>query len=104
MASAPQAVPTTLLRWTGDLDLARADELSASVETVDLVPLQRVVVDLADVTFMDSTGLNALVRLHRRVAAVGGALAVTRPSPRVARLLDLTGLNALFQADEAPSH
>jgi anti-sigma B factor antagonist len=94
-------VATTLLHWTGELDLSRADELCHAVESLEALPFQRVVVDLAGVTFMDSTGLNALVRLHRRVTAVGGVVTVARPPAQIARLLDVAGLTQIIPVDGA---
>ena len=50
---------TILLRLAGDLDMASAPELRASVD--QLPPCSQIVIDLQDVTFMDSTGLAVLI-------------------------------------------
>ncbi len=49
---------------------------------------------LGGVTFVDSSGLRAIVRAHKRQTAAGGALALVDPSEPVARLLDITGLRS----------
>jgi anti-sigma B factor antagonist len=50
------------------------------------------VVNLAGVTFMDSTGIGVLVGVWHRVRANSGGLAVAVPSPQVRRTLDTAGL------------
>ena len=93
---APSPVPTVELDWSGDVDLVSAADLVAEVDRLALAPGQRVVLDLSGVGFMDSTGLNVLVRLHRRVEEVGGVLTVQDPSTQVRHLLELTGLLPLL--------
>ncbi|MEU6807403.1 STAS domain-containing protein, partial [Streptomyces neyagawaensis] len=51
------------------------------------------------VSFMDSSGLNLLVQLHRRLHAEGKRLTVTGLQPQPARLLEITETYALFTAD-----
>jgi anti-sigma B factor antagonist len=50
------------------------------------------VVNLASVTFIDSTGIGVLVGVWRRVRASRGALAVAVPSPQPRRTLEIAGL------------
>jgi anti-anti-sigma factor len=52
-----------------------------------------VVVDLCELTFMDSSGLGALHAARRMAVEAGGNLVVCRPSPMVYRVLELTGLD-----------
>ena len=57
----------------------------------------------AGVTFMDSTGINALVIMDRQSKQGGGSLVVATPSPAVLRLLDYTGAGAVLNVDEQPT-
>ncbi|SEK47528.1 STAS domain-containing protein [Streptacidiphilus jiangxiensis] len=77
----------------GDLDMSAADALTFD-SPLDAV--RAVVVDLASVTFFDSTGLNAL--LHLRAAALKHALTVHLAAvpAQTARVLDITDVTALF--------
>jgi anti-anti-sigma factor len=50
-------------------------------------------VDLSGLPFLDCVGLSALVAGRRRARLLGGSLIITGPTPPVARLLQLTGLN-----------
>ena len=80
--------PTTV-RLTGDLDLACAPLLKRL-----LTPMARagrdVVLDLGGVTFLDCSGVTALLRAHRLVQARGGSLTLRHVSPRVRRVIELT--------------
>ena len=84
-----------VVKVSGELDIRTCDQLVHSAgELVDHGgPL---VLDLSDLTYCDSTGLAALVRLHKRADAAGGTLALRSPIARVHDLLTLTGLTRLF--------
>ena len=51
-----------------------------------------VVVDLSEVTFMDSSGIAALAAARNRKAAEGDELILVRPHPNVQRVLELLGM------------
>jgi anti-anti-sigma factor len=72
----------------GDLDLHAGAQLT---ELASPYATKRMVVDLTDVDFIDSSGLNALLSLHATSASAGGALMVGPMSPVAERLFDLTG-------------
>ncbi len=75
----------------GELDIATADGLAdALVEVAG----STVVVDLSGLTFMDSTGIGALVVARNRVLANGqGQLVLTRPTAIVRKALEIVGLS-----------
>ena len=54
------------------------------------------IIDLAKVSFLDSTGLGAIVSIHNQQAAHGGQVIVINASPRLAKIFQLTGLGALI--------
>ncbi|SEL27864.1 anti-sigma B factor antagonist [Streptacidiphilus jiangxiensis] len=80
-------------RLTGDLDMGAREALAFDVP---LDALRAVVVDLADVTFFDSTALNALLRL--RAAAIERQVTVhlAAPPANTARVLEITDAALLF--------
>lgn len=79
----------SIVRMSGELDLASSDRLSALLS--DLSD-QTVVVDLAELTFIDSSGIAALVAAKDRLRSAGRELVLTRPQPNVDRVLEMTGL------------
>jgi anti-anti-sigma factor len=62
---------------------------------------QRVNVDLAALTMVDSAGLGLLVILNERVKQCGGSVALTRPNEDVKRLLAIVEFDKLFAIDAA---
>jgi anti-anti-sigma factor len=79
------------VRLTGEIDMSSVGTLAHA-----LAALQRtapsLVVDLADVTFLDSTGIAVLVIAHRRAVCAGKTLTVVNAQGGVRRVLDITGV------------
>jgi anti-sigma B factor antagonist len=80
----------------GELDLSNTAWLHDTLHDAIDIGAGEVVLDLAALTFMDSTGLAVLVGAYRRMRATGGTLTILRPTPGVARLLEISGLLQLL--------
>jgi anti-sigma B factor antagonist len=81
-----------VLSVSGELDIATAPELCARLDASRSTRRPRMLVDLTDVDFCDSTGLRALLGAASEVRAHGGRFAIVcAPSGGVARLLDVVG-------------
>jgi anti-sigma B factor antagonist len=78
----------------GNLDIDSAAVLTTTLDQVLDVPFPRVVVDLSDVEFCDSTGLSAFVVGHHRAVAGGGWLRLSGPNRFLDDLLHTVGLTA----------
>jgi anti-sigma B factor antagonist len=88
---------------SGELDLYSARELEAAVLALsDRWPSAQVVLDVGEVTFVDSTGLGVIVRGMRRFRAHGGDVALRGPSHQTMRVLELTGLTEVFEILDGP--
>jgi anti-anti-sigma factor len=79
----------SIVRMAGELDLASSDRLG---ELLAELSDPTVVVDLAELTFIDSSGIAALVAARDRLQSAGRDLVLTRPQPNVDRVLEMTGL------------
>ena len=55
-----------------------------------------IVLDLEEVTFLDSSGLQGMVAAHQAARERGDDLILRRPSPPVCRVLEMTDLNGVF--------
>ena len=76
----------------GELDAATSDGLADALVEASGSTL---VVDLSDLTFMDSSGIGALVVARNRVLANGlGQLVITRPTAIVRAALEIVGLSS----------
>jgi anti-anti-sigma factor len=82
----------TVVRLSGELDLATEEALAAVADRV-LASAPRIVrLDLTEVTFCDARGLAAILGLRARVVADQRRLVLTGVSPPLLRLLQITGL------------
>jgi anti-anti-sigma factor len=88
-----------VLHVTGEIDLASRELFESHLPNA-LAVGQRLVLDLQGVEFMDSTGLNAILRCRRRAEAAKAALLIRSPSASVQRLLLLAGVAPLLTIDE----
>lgn len=93
-----------VLRARGDLDAYTAPGLRSELHAATEGEATLVVVDLADVTFIDSAGLGALVGAHRRMREADGALRIVRPPDLVARAFELTGLDEILDLRDDREH
>jgi len=78
---------------TGELDADTAVALQHQLATLVLQGRRHVVLDLADVPFMDSSGLNSILRARSETVRYDGRLLLAAPGPAVRRLLELTGVS-----------
>jgi anti-sigma B factor antagonist len=85
----------------GEVDLETAPRLRDEL-LQHLRPGVTVRLDLGGVTFMDSSGLQALLTSLRRASLVGAELQLVRLSSRVQRLLELTGTTRLLEPPPSP--
>jgi anti-sigma B factor antagonist len=95
----PSAV---VVHIAGEVDLTTAPTLAAKLREVVAGDgsAPRVVVDLARVTFLDMSGLTALMESSRVVERAGGCLVLAHPTRLVQRLLQITGLEDALPVSE----
>lgn len=90
------AADPAVLRLSGELDIAAVDAFldRARAALADAHPV--LCLDVAEVSFIDSTGLGALVRLREHAHEQGKDIALAHIPRQMSRILDLTGLAGLF--------
>lgn len=88
-----------LVALGGELDLATAPELWAVIDKALADGRRRLVLDLAGLTFVDSTGLGVFVRAGKELRAADGGLTLRSPGERVANLLEITRLEEVFDIE-----
>jgi anti-sigma B factor antagonist len=91
----------TSLMVSGDIDMATAGELRQAGEDAITDVTGTLRIDLSAVTFMDSSGVGALVAI-RNATVDSATLILDNPSPRVLRVLELTGLLHTFAIEPTP--
>jgi anti-sigma B factor antagonist len=82
----------------GEIDLYTAPKMQADLAAIidSAAPAARVVIDMSGVEFCDSTGMNVLLSGLRQVRERGGELELAAPRPAVLKILQVTGLDAVF--------
>jgi anti-anti-sigma factor len=84
------------LRLIGEMDAGTVEIFRNAIAELKEAGAERVILDLGELDFIDSTGLGALVAAHKRFREAGGDLVLSGVRPRVAKLLELTGLDKAF--------
>ncbi len=81
------------LRLIGELDLGAVPTASASIEQRSR-EVERLELDLSELTFIDSSGVRILLRVFKTLSDRGGTLLLDNPTIPVQRVFDLLGLAA----------
>jgi anti-sigma B factor antagonist len=92
-----------LLEVVGAVDLQSRDELlRAGQSALAAAEASVIVLDLSGVSFLDSTGIGALVQIWRETEDAGLGFVVRNPSERAARVLGLTGVLDAWTVEADP--
>ncbi len=83
-----------IVRVAGELDVASAPVLAAALERAEASVASTIAIDLTGVSFIDSTGLRALLEAHARDRnhPAPGRLQITGGSPQAQKLFRLAGV------------
>lgn len=86
-----------VLRCEGRLTMVAAPTLKSAIDEVVEAGQAHVVIDLSDTSFVDSSGLGALVAGLKRARQAGGDLRIAEPQEQVRMVLALTNLDRILQ-------
>lgn len=89
-----------VLALSGELDLSTAPALEQAIEEARSETGERLLFDLAELSFMDSTGVSVLVRAKQEANAAGHEVTLRAPNGQVHRLLELVGLLDRLEVEE----
>ena len=90
---------TRVVRCVGEIDMATVPRLRDRVVNLQIDGPPHVVVDLTEVTFIDSLGLGALIGIHKRARVLQGSLVIV-PGVAARRLFTATALDRVFDIRE----
>jgi anti-anti-sigma factor len=85
----------------GEIDVSAASRLGSAIESA-LERSSRLVLDLGEVSFMDSTGLNAIASAYRRLGSCPDRIILRKTPDMVRRILLIAGMDRLVTL-EPPS-
>ena len=82
---------------TGEVDASNAEDLCLAILAAAMVHGSPLEVDLAGVTFMDSTGLRAITDAAHALEASGSALVLSNMPRQVRRIMQISGLGSTLE-------
>jgi anti-sigma B factor antagonist len=80
----------------GEIDLFTAPELKAALGEAIESGRTKLVVDLSETTFLDSTALGVLIGTVKRLRSRDGRLTIVNTDPNIAKTFEITGLDQIF--------
>ncbi|HEY8523789.1 MAG TPA: STAS domain-containing protein [Acidimicrobiales bacterium] len=86
-------------RLGGDLDIVTSEDVKRELAEVLDSGAASLSLDLSDVRFVDSSGLGALVAVHRHAEAAGAQFTVRKVPSQVQRLFEITRLDDLLTVE-----
>jgi anti-anti-sigma factor len=86
----------------GELDIATAPMVEATMSQLDLPDYDTLIIDLADVSFMDSRGIQMLMKARALAADAECSTLVRSPQPIVAKALHITGVDQILSIGGSP--
>jgi anti-sigma B factor antagonist len=90
-----------IIHLAGELiDKGQAAELSTGIDELIEARKIKMVFDLQDLKYINSSGLNVMINILSRVRKAGGEVVITHVSKRVNELLIITKLNTVFTVTE----
>lgn len=92
---------TAVIAVAGEVDLYTAPELKRELVEVIDQGVRKVVVDLSEATFIDSTTLGVLLSGVKRLRPVGGELAVVCTDRNIRKIFEITLLDRVFSIHES---
>ena len=88
-----------VVRVQGEIDLYTAPQLWETLDAAIAGTPHELVIDLSDVTFLDSSGLAVLVRAHKRLRPIAGTVVIRGAAEQVYMTLDVTKLTSVLTVD-----
>jgi anti-anti-sigma factor len=93
--------PCLIARYAGEITMEITQDFKHAVEkNLEDAKAATLVLDLSEVSFMDSSGIGFLVACNTRLQSSGKALVLLKPSPQVRKTLNLVQLMQFFAVAE----
>ncbi|MCX6376744.1 MAG: STAS domain-containing protein [Armatimonadetes bacterium] len=85
-----------VVKVTGEIDAYTAPEFKSALGKAILFGAEHIIVDLTDVSYMDSSGFGCLLSATKRVRPRGGTINLVGCSEAIERMLKITSLDTIF--------
>ena len=88
--------PVTIVTLAGEVDLNFAPKVKQSLEAACVRRPERLILDISEVGYMDSSGVGTLVWIYREVQRYGGRFVLVGVQDKVRAVLEITQLEKFF--------
>jgi anti-sigma B factor antagonist len=92
VTSEPGEAGTAIVAARGEIDIFTAPDLKREARQAVEDGATKLVLDLSETTFLDSTGLGVIIGLAKLVRPAGGDITIVNTDPTIARTFEITGL------------
>lgn len=94
-----------VIRAEGEFDVHAAEEFKTAVdEALVASGVRNLALSLRGVSFIDSSGVGAILSRYKKVQSAGGDVILMNLQPQVARILDLAGVCKLLKVYQSEKH
>ncbi len=97
IVSRMEGADVAVLALAGEVDVANATQVREAGLKLISDGVKRLVIDLSETEYMDTSGLGTLVGLQKRIKESGGEILLAALQPRVMRPFEITGLTSVFK-------
>ncbi len=104
ISSAKTSSGLRMVRPTGELDVFTVPRLTSFIDQLCVEGVTDICLDLSQLRFIDSRGLGALVSITKQVRDAGGRLSVAAPTPSIARVFSISGVDQVIEVVELPPY
>ncbi len=88
--------PNLIARLNGELDHHNADSIRNKLDAeLEKGIFENLLLDLSQLSFMDSSGLGVILGRYKKVSQMGGQVVITGVTPQIQKLVELSGLTKL---------
>lgn len=95
---------TLTLCLAGELDMRTSENLRQAIDTeIDRRGIRIVILDLHDVTFVDSSGLGVILGRYKKLLPLGGKILIKHVPPHIYKIMELSGLPKIIPFESESS-
>lgn len=89
---------TLVVKLSGEIDQSCAGKIRDEIDLeLKRTPIRNLILDFADVPFMDSSGIGMILGRYKEIKMRGGKTMIIRVQPQVDRVLELSGLKKIIE-------
>lgn len=89
---------TLVVKLTGEIDQSCAGAIREDIDReLKQVSIRNLILDFAEVSFMDSSGIGMILGRYKEIKMRGGKTMIIRTNPQVDRVLELSGLKKIIE-------